>query len=181
MDESKMLENAPTGQETSVQQSAVVPAPAEENVNFSGSHDHSIDTKGRMIIPTSFRDGLGARFVCALSTDNKAIALYPMAAWNAEVNEIRELMKKNREAEKLLIRMNKFAYTDCEMDSQGRILLPAKLRQKILDTEREVNISGAGAYVRVMTQAASDLEDEAFEREFPDPLAFIASIQQGKN
>ena len=49
---------------------------------FSGSFDHSLDGKGRVIIPSSFREALGDDFTITINPDKTAVAIYPKAMWD---------------------------------------------------------------------------------------------------
>ena len=63
-------------------------------------------------------------------------------------------------------------------DEQGRLLLPQKMRAKYLDNCREVEISGAKNYIRILKSETGEAEDETFRNDFPDPLAFLAEVQR---
>ena len=54
---------------------------SERPARFIGSFNHSLDTKGRLVIPQNFRDKLGEKFCVAPSYDFKSIAVYPTEMW----------------------------------------------------------------------------------------------------
>lgn len=149
-------------------------------LGFVGSFTHGIDAKGRMIIPASFREPLGARFAVAPTPDFKAIALYTLAGWTERRNELLALVKINARAQKLLDQFSKYSYVDCETDAQGRLLLPQKIRTWRLGDVREVDVNGATTHIRIMPAEESRDQDVNFDEEFADPLAMIAAMQQGK-
>lgn len=93
---------------------------------FMGEFDHSIDSKGRIIIPSKFRDDLGDEFVITMGLDG-CLFVYPKEEWQ---NFVKELMKLpgTQEARKLQ-RYFMAKAAACEADKQGRILIPAKLRE----------------------------------------------------
>lgn len=93
---------------------------------FMGEYNHSIDTKGRIIVPAKFRDALGEEFVVTQGLDG-CLFLYPEEEWSHFVNELKNL-PGSREARQLQRYFMAGAVT-CEIDKQGRILLPAKLRE----------------------------------------------------
>lgn len=148
---------------------------------FSGSYTHGIDAKGRMIVPANFRQSLGDKFVVAPTPDFQAIALYPLLEWVREQEKLEELADIDARAQRLILQFNKYSYTDSETDAQGRLLLPQKMRSKYLGDARDVEISGAKTYIRVVDSAVGDKEDEDFLKDIPDPLAFIAQLQREKN
>jgi MraZ protein len=100
---------------------------------FMGEFNHTIDTKGRIIIPSKFREELGDIFVITLGLDGCLFA-YPNKEWIAFVDELRKL-PGTQEARKLQ-RYFMAGAAECETDKQGRILIPSKLRDNAaLDKE----------------------------------------------
>ena len=145
---------------------------------FSGSYTHGIDAKGRLIIPATFREELGASFVVAPTPDFQAIAVYPAREWIRQEEKLEALADLDARAIRLINQFSKYSYKDSETDLQGRLLLPQKIRSKYLDGVRDVEISGAKTYIRIVSAEAGEREDELFAQDFPDPLAFIAELQQ---
>ena len=91
---------------------------------MKGEFRHSIDTKGRLFIPARLRDELGEHFTVTRGLD-KCLAIYPEAEWNVLEERIRNLpMSKARDLQRFFFS----SAFDAELDSQGRILLPAVLR-----------------------------------------------------
>lgn len=167
---------AQSQQEASVQ--ATPEKAAAENPLFCGSYTHGIDAKGRMIVPSSFRNALGDKFVVAPTLDFQAIALYPTSEWIKVQDKLEALLNIDARAQRLINQFNKYSYSESETDAQGRLLLPQKLRGKYLGEAREVEISGAKSHIRVVETAKGAQEDEDFMREIPDPLAFMAELQR---
>lgn len=93
---------------------------------FMGEYNHTIDTKGRIIVPSKFRADLGDEFVVTLGLDG-CLFVYPLEEWTCFVNELKKL-PGNKEARQLQ-RYFMAGAASCEIDKQGRILLPAKLRE----------------------------------------------------
>lgn len=93
---------------------------------FMGEFDHSIDAKGRIIIPAKFREDLGDSFVVTLGLDGCLFA-YPNKEWEAFVAKLQTLpgTKEARQMQRYFMAMA----SACETDKQGRILIPAKLRE----------------------------------------------------
>ena len=146
---------------------------------FTGSFSHGIDAKGRMIIPNSMRPLLGDRFVVSPTPDYKAIAIYPLYWLEERKKDLAQLLKKNAKAQVLMDQFSKYSYKDCETDAQGRLLLPQKMRAKYLNAAREVEINGNYDHIRVVSAEQGNLEDESFEKNIPDVLAFMAELQNG--
>lgn len=146
-------------------------------LGFVGSFPHSIDAKGRMIIPASFRDALGDRFAVAPSPDFQAVALYPIADWLARRDELATLVKRKPVAQPFLDMFTKYSYTDCESDAQGRLLLPQRIRSWRLGDARDVEVNGAYNHIRIIPASKGKDQDRLFDEKYADPLAFLTELQ----
>lgn len=92
---------------------------------LTGEYKHSLDSKGRLFIPARFREELGESFFITKGLDN-CIAVYSEESWNAIEEKTRALpLSKSRNLQRMLFA----SAVKCELDSQGRILIPAKLRE----------------------------------------------------
>lgn len=93
---------------------------------FMGEYQHSIDEKGRMIIPVKFREALGTTFVITRGLD-QCLFVYPMSEWSALESKLKALplMKSDARA------FSRFFFfsgaTECELDKQGRANIPGTL------------------------------------------------------
>lgn len=94
---------------------------------FIGQYEHGIDKKGRMFIPAKFKDSLGDKFIISQGLERKhCLFIYTMSEWK-RLNE-KILAQPYAKAQKL----RRFLYagaSDLECDAQGRVLLPALLRE----------------------------------------------------
>lgn len=98
---------------------------------FSGSFEHSLDGKGRVIIPASFREALGENFTITINPTRTAVAIYPKADWDGQLerlSHINPMDKIGLQYERYLMSVS---FSGNSMDAQGRVLIPAKLRAKI--------------------------------------------------
>ena len=135
-----------------------IPAVDSDSLGFTGCYNHGIDAKGRVIVPASYRRMLGDQFVAALTIDKKAIALYPTAGWIVERNKLKALSDKDARFTPIYGFMCKYAFLNCETDAQGRVLLPAKLRNRVLGNAQNAEVSGAGNYVRIVEASGQRTE-----------------------
>ena len=95
---------------------------------FMGEYNHSIDAKGRLIIPVRFREELGDEFVVTKGMDG-CLYLYPFAAWKEFEDKLRNMpLTVNKESRKFA-RFFMSGATTVELDKQGRILIPPVLRE----------------------------------------------------
>lgn len=143
-----------------------------------GSYGHTLDNKGRIVIPQAFRDMLGEQFCIAPAFDFKSIAVYPELQY-ARMREryaamARQSMKK--ELLKYIEFLDALSYRGQECDAQGRVLLPTRIRQVILGEEKEVQITGAGDHVRIVVRQADDDMLAAFLENLPEMLDSIGSL-----
>ncbi|MBL1376756.1 division/cell wall cluster transcriptional repressor MraZ [Zobellella iuensis] len=97
-----------------------------------GAHAISLDTKGRLAIPTRFRDSLRDEcdgiLICTIDISNPCLLLYPLAEWEQIEKKLRALSSTNLQ-ERRLQRLLLGHAAECELDGQGRFLVPGPLRQ----------------------------------------------------
>ena len=94
---------------------------------FMGEYNHTIDSKGRLIVPAKFREQLGEEFVATRGLDG-CLFVYPKEEWQVMEAKFREVSQFSKDARKFARFFFAGAVT-CEVDKQGRILLPAVLRE----------------------------------------------------
>ena len=94
---------------------------------FMGEYNHTVDAKGRLIVPSKFREQLGDEFVITKGLDN-CLFVYDNSEWAALEEKLRALPITNTAGRKFSRFLLGSAAT-CEVDKQGRILLPANLRE----------------------------------------------------
>ena len=148
------------------------------SLGFTGQYTHGLDAKGRIIMPVAFRPALGNRFAVCPSPDFKDIAVYPLRAWVDRRDEYLALCKKNAMMRRVLDQFTKYSYVDSEMDVQGRLLLPAALRTKLLGDTKEVDINGSYDHIIVQDSKCGEDADLKFAEDFPDVYAFVSSVQK---
>ncbi|WP_404799051.1 division/cell wall cluster transcriptional repressor MraZ [Bacillus gobiensis] len=90
-----------------------------------GEYQHSIDTKGRMIIPAKFREGLGEQFVLTRGLD-QCLFGYPLNEWKVIEEKLKALPLTKKDA-RAFTRFFFSGAVECELDKQGRINIPTSL------------------------------------------------------
>jgi MraZ protein len=93
---------------------------------FMGEYNHTIDAKGRIIVPSKFREALGDEFVVTGGLDG-CLFVYPNDEWMEFIAQLKNL-PGSKEARQLQ-RYFMAGAASCEVDKQGRILIPNKLRE----------------------------------------------------
>ena len=91
---------------------------------FMGEYHHSIDAKGRIIIPSKVRDGLGENFIVTRGLDG-CLFLYPKNEWDKIIAKYKEL--PDTKDKRQFMRIFLSGATICEYDKQGRINIPNPL------------------------------------------------------
>ena len=147
---------------------------------FIGSFNHSLDNKGRLVIPQGFREKLGETFCLAPSFDFRSIAIYPTEKWEERNETYERLGKLNPALNRYLEQFYALSFDEQTCDAQGRVLLPANIRQKILHDERDMEITGANDHVRVAAVTASGDIWNQFKDELPQLLEMIAGLETPK-
>ena len=125
--------------------------------NMKGNYSHSIDAKGRVIIPSKIRDILGREFVMTLSFED-CIYLYSQEEWDSFTDRLRGIGNKT-EAARNIRRFFQANARDAEIDTQGRTLIPAEFRDE-LGIDKEVVIIGNGEKAEIWNKATWDALNE---------------------
>jgi len=107
---------------------------------MTGVYQHTLDAKGRLFIPARLRDELGDTFYVTLSME-KCLTAYSSESWNEFMEKIKAMPKVKQ------IKMRPlFSHAaKCELDAQGRILLPLPLRE-FAGLTKNVAVVGNGGY-----------------------------------
>lgn len=106
---------------------------------FMGEYNHTIDTKGRLIIPAKFREALGEEFVLTKGLDG-CLSIYPMNEWESFEEKLKSLPLTDKNA-RAFLRFFVAGATSCELDKQGRILVPGTLRE-FAGLDKDVVLTG---------------------------------------
>jgi len=124
---------------------------------FTGSVEHALDDKGRLIVPARFRERLGTGFVLTIAQPDPCLALYPAAAWGEFCNRLEAAPRKDERYRRLVRHL--FGHTEeVACDTQGRLLIPTPLR----DYARiERDIVSIGSLTRVEVWAKETLAEHA--------------------
>ena len=113
---------------------------------FIGEYYHSVDVKGRMNIPVKFRELLGDSFVVTRGLD-KCLSIYPKDAFQAFAEKLQALPISDKNARQF-VRFFLSGAVECELDKQGRILLPQSLRM-YADISKDVVVTGNGSTIEI--------------------------------
>ena len=118
-----------------------------------GEYQHNMDSKGRVIIPAKFRDELGDKFVATRGLDN-CLFVYPMDEWRILEEKLSSLPITSKNA-RTFVRFFFSGATECELDKQGRISIPANLRD-FADLNKKTIIIGLANRIEIWEEKKWD-------------------------
>lgn len=128
---------------------------------FFGNYSHSIDEKGRLVIPRKMRDELGYKIFIMKGYDG-ALALYKEEAFLSLVKEL-ETLSFNKKENRNYLRIRLASVVEMEVDKMGRIQLPSAILEKY-QIGKDVIVLGAGDHIEIWdensyNQYFSSIED----------------------
>jgi MraZ protein len=131
---------------------------------FSGKYYYTLDPKGRIIVPAPFREILSSNYTSKLIFTNdvfdRCICAYPTDEWNSLIEKVKG-MPQTLDSVRYYMRRVVGSAEECEIDKQGRVLIPAALRSDC-GLNSEVALMGQGNRIEIWDK--SELEKVA------DPL-----------
>lgn len=113
---------------------------------FLGEFVHTIDDKGRLVIPAKFRSTMASGMVISRGMD-RCLVIYPLGAWQAYRERISALPTTDRDARDLR-RLVFGSAADITPDSQGRFIIPPSLRE-YAGLDGQVVIVGCDTYIEL--------------------------------
>ncbi|MDM5316642.1 division/cell wall cluster transcriptional repressor MraZ [Fictibacillus sp. b24] len=93
---------------------------------FMGEYQHNIDEKGRMIIPSKFREELGTEFILTRGLD-QCVFGYPLSEWKVIEEKLKSLPFTKKDA-RAFTRFFFSGAAECQLDKQGRVNIASPLR-----------------------------------------------------
>ena len=122
---------------------------------MTGNFEHKVDAKGRLFIPSSLREELGEVFHVTIS-EEECLTAYSSESWDSFLEKVKAMPIRKQP------KMRPFFSnaTKCELDSQGRFLLPQKMRDRV-GLVKEATIVGVGTFVQIWNTETFKRVDEA--------------------
>ena len=118
---------------------------------FIGEYSHNLDAKGRIIIPSKFREELHSSFILTRGLDG-CLTIYSLEQWNKIFEEINKL-PTTKKAVRQYTRVLTSNACECSLDNQGRILIPSNLSLP-LNIKKECVIVGANDHIEIWNKDA---------------------------
>ena len=122
---------------------------------FMGEYHHTIDEKGRLILPAKFRNELGEKFIITRGLDaEKCLYVYSMNDWNRIVSKLNTLPFTKKDA-RIFVRTFFSGATECEFDRQGRINITSPL-VSYADLQKDCVVIGANDRIEIWSKERWD-------------------------
>jgi len=148
---------------------------------FRGNHPAKIDEKGRLKLPSAFKQLLDAANVTQFyitSADGKSAEIWPLPEWERREQQLAEFSTMDEAVQKYL-NLTGYYGQQVEMDSQARVLLPQILRGKaMLGGDVEVTVIGKMNYLEVHNKALFEQSLEANELTAENRQALAALLRR---
>lgn len=116
---------------------------------FMGEYHHTIDAKGRIILPAKFREALGEQFVATKGLDN-CLFVYTQAEWVIIENKLKQLPFTKADA-RAFVRFFFAGAAECEADKQGRVLIANNLRE-YAKLDKDIVIVGVSNRIEIWSR-----------------------------
>ena len=124
---------------------------------FMGEYNHTIDAKGRLIVPAKLREQLGEAFVIT-NGNNGCLNIYTEEAWETFLEKLQALPGNGDKRKIVRAFVSKASVV--EIDKQGRILIPTALREHA-GLNKDVVLAGAIDKIEVWDKGRWDIESNA--------------------
>lgn len=132
---------------------------------FMGEYHHNVDMKGRLIVPSKFRESLGEWFVLTRGLD-QCLFGYPLSEWEIMEEKLKALPLTKKDARSF----SRFFFSgasECELDKQGRINIPAPLME-YGKLEKECVVLGVSNRIEIWSKQIWDEYFKASEDSFAE-------------
>lgn len=135
-----------------------------ENILFRGFNKISIDNKGRLAVPSRYRELISVQaensLVITLNPLDRSLWLYPLPEWDVIEDKLASLSDFDKQSRRTKQMMRGYA-TDCQLDSQGRILIPKELRS-YADLTKQAVILGQGNKFEIWNEKAWEAQRDVW-------------------
>ena len=140
---------------------------------FMGEYNHTIDAKGRLIVPVKFREILGDNFIVTKGLDG-CLFVYPNDEWTRFEEKLKSLPLTNKNARQFT-RFFLAGAAACEVDKQGRILLPQVLRE-FASLEKDVVLVGVASRIEIWSRERWDESMNTYDGDMDEVAENMESL-----
>ena len=138
-----------------------------------GEYNHTIDAKGRLIVPVKFREILGDNFIVTKGLDG-CLFVYPNDEWTRFEEKLKSLPLTNKNARQFT-RFFLAGAAACEVDKQGRILLPQVLRE-FASLEKDVVLVGVASRIEIWSRERWDESMNTYDGDMDEVAENMESL-----
>ncbi|WP_289183651.1 division/cell wall cluster transcriptional repressor MraZ [uncultured Dubosiella sp.] len=142
---------------------------------FMGEFAHNIDRKGRLIMPAKFREELGERVVVNRGLDG-CLYVYTLDQWQIVYEKLSMLPTTKKDARKYQRLMLSKA-SECDLDGQGRILIPTNL-VSLAELEKECMIVGVANHIEIWAKHKWERMEEEEEGSFEEIAESLSDFME---
>lgn len=146
--------------------------------SFSGKFYYNLDDKGRVMIPVPFREiitgSYGPRLYLTNAAFDRCLQVYPQEEWQRLLEKVRTLPKSYEEVRFFMRRVVASAM-ECELDKQGRLLIPAPYREDA-GIEGEVVIVGMVDRIEIWSREEWDRVVDPSKIDIPQAIERLANL-----
>lgn len=140
---------------------------------FMGEYNHTIDAKGRLIVPAKFREILDDNFIVTKGLDG-CLFVYPNDEWTRFEEKLKSLPLTNKNARQFT-RFFLAGAAACEVDKQGRILLPQVLRE-FASLEKDVVLVGVASRIEIWSRERWDESMNTYDGDMDEVAENMESL-----
>ena len=140
---------------------------------FMGEYNHTIDAKGRLIVPAKFREILGDNFIVTKGLDG-CLFVYPNDEWTRFEEKLKSLPLTNKNARQFT-RFFLAGAAACEVHKQGRILLPQVLRE-FASLEKDVVLVGVASRIEIWSRERWDESMNTYDGDMDEVAENMESL-----
>lgn len=142
---------------------------------FIGEYSHTLDAKGRLIIPSKFREELHTSFILTRGLDG-CLTIYSLKQWEKIFEEINKLPDTKKDTRKY-IRVLTSNACECSLDNQGRILIPNNLYSAV-GIVKDCVVVGANDHIEIWNEEAWKKYYEDAAKNFEDVAENLTDLLQ---
>jgi MraZ protein len=141
-------------------------------MGFIGRHEHSLDAKGRIILPARFRSNFDTAAFVSKYTEG-CLALFPPDAFEQKLGEMAAIQDRSP-ADRAMVRAWASGSMEVELDKQGRVAIPGYLRE-YAHLDNAVLIQGAISHIELWDPGVWQAKGASGDDALVDPSAALAS------
>ena len=138
-----------------------------------GEYTHSLDAKGRVFMPAKFREELGQKFIVSRGI-GQCLFVFSEEVWLEFASKLKTIPLTDQKAQ-IFLRMLFASASECEADKQGRILLPARLRE-YAHMDKEVVAIGVMSRVELWSREGWEAYNNSANEDYEETLEKLAGL-----